>query len=213
MSFDSSSRLKVFIVDDHFVVRSGLAASLELDDTIQVVGEADRGEDVVACYRRLRPQVVLMDLQLPGMSGVDATAALRVFDPAARVLNFSTFARDDEVQAALDAGALGYLQKSASRDELLAALQHVARGVRSLPPEVDRRLAALRLGPAITPREREILALIAAGRANKEIAAELGVSEDTVKRHVSHILEKLDVNDRAQATAEAIRRGIVKMPE
>jgi DNA-binding NarL/FixJ family response regulator len=93
-----------------------------------------------------------MDLQLPGMSGVDATAALRVFDPAARVLIFSTFARDDEVQAALDAGALGYLQKSASRDELLAALQYVVRGVRSLPPEVDRRLAALRLGPAITPQ-------------------------------------------------------------
>lgn len=213
MSSDASSRLKVLIVDDHFVVRSGLAASLELDDTIEVVGEAERGEDVVAAYRQLHPRVVLMDLQLPGMSGVEATAALRVFDPAARVLIFSTFARDDEVQAALDAGALGYLQKSASRDELLAALQHVARGNRSLPPEVARRLAALRLGPAITPREREILALIAAGRANKEIGAELGVSEDTVKRHVSHILEKLDVNDRAQATVEAIRRGIVKMPE
>lgn len=213
MSSDSSSRLKVLIVDDHFVVRSGLAASLELDDTIEVVGEAERGEDVVAVYRQLHPRVVLMDLQLPGMSGAEATVALRVFDPAARVLIFSTFARDDEVQAALDAGALGYLQKSASRDELLAALQHVARGNRSLPPEVARRLAALRLGPAITPREREILALIAAGRANKEIGAELGVSEDTVKRHVSHILEKLDVNDRAQATAEAIRRGIVKMPE
>ena len=213
MSSDSSSRLKVLIVDDHFVVRSGLAASLELDDTIEVVGEAERGEDVVAVYRQLHPRVVLMDLQLPGMSGAEATAALRVFDPAARVLIFSTFARDDEVQAALDAGALGYLQKSASRDELLAALQHVARGNRSLPPEVARRLAALRRGPAITPREREILALIAAGRANKEIGAELGVSEDTVKRHVSHILEKLDVNDRAQATAEAIRRGIVKMPE
>ena len=213
MSSDSSSRLKVLIVDDHFVVRSGLAASLELDDTIEVVGEAERGEDVVAAYRQLHPRVVLMDLQLPVMSGAEATAALRLFDPAARVLIFSTFARDDEVQAALDAGALGYLQKSASRDELLAALQHVARGNRSLPPEVARRLAALRLGPAITPREREILALIAAGRANKEIGAELGVSEDTVKRHVSHILEKLDVNDRAQATAEAIRRGIVKMPE
>jgi DNA-binding NarL/FixJ family response regulator len=212
MSADSFSRLKVLIVDDHFVVRSGLAASLELDDTIEVVGEAERGEDVVSSYRQLRPRVVLMDLQLPGMSGVEATAALRDFDPAARVLIFSTFARDDEVQAALDAGALGYLQKSASRDELLAALQQVARGFRSLPLEVARRLAALRLGPAITPREREILALIAAGRANKEIAAELGVSEDTVKRHVSHILEKLDVNDRAQATAEAIRRGIVKMP-
>lgn len=213
MSSDTPSRLTVLIVDDHFVVRSGLAASLELDDTIEVVGEAERGEDVVAAYRQLRPNVVLMDFQLPGMSGADATAALLAIDPAARVLIFSTFARDDEVQTALDAGALGYLQKSASRDELLAALRQVARGARSLPSEVARRLAALRLGPAITPREREILALIAAGRANKEIASELGVSEDTVKRHVSHILEKLDVNDRAQATAEAIRRGIVKVPE
>ena len=213
MLSDPASRLTILIVDDHFVVRSGLAASLELDDTVEVVGEAERGEDVAAAYRQLRPRVVLMDLQLPGISGADATAALLAADPAARVLIFSTFARDDEVQAALDAGALGYLQKSASRDELLAALRQVARGVRSLPPEVARRLAALRLGPAITPREREILALIAAGRANKEIAGTLGVSEDTVKRHVSHILEKLDVNDRAQATAEAIRRGIVKMPE
>ncbi len=213
MPTNSSPRLTVLIVDDHFVVRSGLAASLELDDMIEVVGEAERGEDVVAAYRQLRPRVVLMDLQLPGMSGVEATAALCVIAPAARVLIFSTFARDDEVQAALDAGALGYLQKSASREELLAALYQVSRGGRSLPPEVARRLAALRLGPAITPREREILARIAAGRANKEIAAEFGVSEDTIKRHVSHILEKLDVNDRAQATAEAIRRGIVKMPE
>lgn len=209
MPSDSPSRLTVLIVDDHFVVRSGLAASLELDDMIEVVGEVERGEDVIASYRKLRPRVVLMDLQLPGMSGVEATGVLRAIDPAARVLIFSTFARDDEVQAALDAGALGYLQKSASRDELLAALRHVARGARSLSPEMARRLAAHRLGPAITPREREILALIAAGRANKEIAASLGISEDTVKRHVSHILEKLDVSDRAQATAVAIRRGII----
>lgn len=206
-------RLTILIVEDHFVVRSGLTASLELDATIAVVGEAERGEEAVAAYHKLRPRVVLMDLQLPGISGAEATAALLATDPAARVLIFSTFARDDEIQAALDAGALGYLQKSASREELLAALHQVARGLRTLPPEVARRLAALRLGPAITSREREILALIAAGRANKEIAGSLGVSEDTVKRHVSHILEKLDVNDRAQATAEAIRRGILKMPE
>ncbi|MBL9186962.1 MAG: response regulator transcription factor [Opitutaceae bacterium] len=202
--------LTVLIVDDHFVVRSGLAASLELDETITVVGEAERGEDAVAAYRRHAPRVVLMDLQLPGMGGIAATAALRAHDPAARVLIFSTFARDDEIQAALDAGALGYLQKSASRDELLAALHAVAQDRRHLPAELARRLAALRLGPAITPREREILNLIAAGRANKEIAAMLGISEDTVKRHVSHLLEKLDVNDRAQATAEAIRRGIIR---
>lgn len=205
--------LTVLIVDDHFVVRSGLAASLELDDTIRVVGEVERGEDIVAAYGRHKPRVVLMDLQLPGISGIGATAALLAHDPAARVLIFSTFARDDEIQAALDAGALGYLQKSASRAELLGALHAVAQNRRSLPQELAKRLNALRLGPAITPREREILAFIAAGRANKEIASILDVSEDTVKRHVSHILEKLDVNDRAQATAEAIRRGIVKMPE
>jgi DNA-binding NarL/FixJ family response regulator len=199
------------MVDDHFVVRSGLAASLELDDTIVIAGEAERGEEVLAAYQRLRPRVVLMDLQLPGMSGIEATRLLRAHDRAARVLIFSTFARDDEIQAALDAGALGYLQKSASREELLTAIRRVAQGIRCLDPEVARRLAALRLGPAITPREREILSLIAGGQANKEIASHLGVSEDTVKRHVSHILEKLDVNDRAQATVEAIRRGILQV--
>ena len=210
---DPSPVLTVLIVDDHFVVRSGLVASLELDDTLTVVGEVERGEEVVAAYARLQPHVVLMDLQLPGISGIAATAALRAHDAAARVLVFSTFARDDEIQAALDAGALGYLQKSASRDDLLAALRTVAQGKQYLRPEIAQRLNTLRLGPAITPREREILALIAGGRANKEIASLLDVSEDTVKRHVSHILEKLDVNDRAQATAEAIRRGIVKMSE
>jgi len=201
--------LSLLIVDDHFVVRSGLAASLELDDTVEVVGEVERGEDVLAAYRELQPRVVLMDLQLPGMGGIAATAALRAYDPSARVLIFSTFARDDEIQAALDAGALGYLQKSASREALLAALRLVGQDRRALEPDIARRLSARRLGPAITPREREILVLIAAGRANKEIASALAVSEDTVKRHVSNILEKLAVNDRAQATAEAIRRGII----
>jgi DNA-binding NarL/FixJ family response regulator len=209
----SPGSFTVLIVDDHFVVRSGIAASLELDDCIKVIGEVERGEDVVAAYRQHRPRVVLMDLQLPGIGGIAATAALREHDANARVLIFSTFARDDEIQAALDAGALGYLQKSASRDELLHALRTIAQGHTYLPIEINRRLNALRLGPAITPREREILALIASGRANKEIAGLLDISEDTVKRHVSHILEKLDVNDRAQATAEAIRRGIVKMGE
>ena len=205
--------LRVMIVDDHFVVRSGLTASLELDEGIVVVAEAERGDTALAAYRQHRPGVVLMDLQLPGMGGVAATQAVIAHDPGARILIFSTFARDDEIQAALDAGALGYLQKSASRDQLIQALRRVAGGERHIAPDLAERLSALKLGPTITPREREVLALIAAGRANKEIAAHLGVSEDTVKRHVSHILEKLDVNDRAQATAEAIRRGIVKTGE
>jgi DNA-binding NarL/FixJ family response regulator len=206
-----SEPIKVLIVDDHFVVRSGLAASLELDESIHVVGEVERAEDVVAAYQRHRPRVVLMDLQLPQAGGVWATAALRQCDAKARVLIFSTFARDDEVAAAFEAGATGYVQKSASRDDLMAAVRSVAQGGRYVPGDLARRLTQLRLGAAITVREREVLAMIAAGRANKEIAAALDISEDTVKRHVSHILEKLDVNDRAQATAEAIRRGIVKM--
>lgn len=207
----ASRSLTVLIVDDHFVVRSGLAASLELEGDVTVVAEAERSEEALAAYARHRPRVVLMDLQLPGKNGIETVAMLRAHDPRARVLMFSTFARDDEIQAALDAGALGYLQKAASRDQLLAALWTVAQDRTYLPDELSHRLRALRLGPAITPREREILGLIAAGRANKEIAAIFAISEDTVKRHVSHILEKLDVNDRAQATAEAIRRGIVKM--
>lgn len=198
------------IVDDHFVVRSGLAASLEIEDDIKVVAEAKRGEEAVDPYLQHRPGVVLMDLQLPGMSGVEATAALREKDGDARILIFSTFARDDEVQDALDAGASGFVQKTASRDELLTALRQVAGGGRYLPPELSQRLANLRVRAAITAREREILGFIAQGRANKEIAAALDISEDTVKRHVSHILDKLEVNDRAQATAEAIRRGIIR---
>lgn len=205
--------LTILIVDDHFVVRSGLVTSLELADDIRVVAEADCGEDALPAYRQHRPAVVLMDLQLPGSGGVAATAALRLHDPQARVLIFSNFSRDDEIQAALDAGARGYVPKSASRAELLTALRTVAQNRPYLPADVAHRLATARLGPAITAREREILAHIAAGHANKQIAAELNISEFTVKRHVSHILDKMSVNDRAQAAVEAIRRGLVKLPE
>jgi len=203
--------MKVMIVDDHFVVRSGLVASLELEDDITVVAEAERGEEAPALLASAKPEVILMDLQLPGWNGIETTERLIEIDPAARVLVFSTFARDDEIQSSLDAGALGFLQKTASRDELIAALRRVAAGERSLAPEIATRLAGLKLGPAITLREREILFLIAKGRANKEIAAALGIAEDTVKRHISNVLQKLDVSDRAQATAEAIRRGIIRV--
>ena len=203
--------MNVMIVDDHFVVRSGLVASLELEDDITVVAEAERGEEAPALLVSAKPEVILMDLQLPGWNGIETTERLLELDPAARVLVFSTFARDDEIQSSLDAGALGFLQKTASRDDLIAALRRVAAGKRSLAPEIATRLAGLKLGPAITLREREILSLVAKGRANKEIAAALGIAEDTVKRHISNVLQKLDVSDRAQATAEAIRRGIVKV--
>lgn len=210
---DGEKILSVMLVDDHFVVRSGLAASLNLESDVQVVAEVENGEDSLAVYREHNPKLVLMDLQLPGINGIVATERIREFDPGARVLIFSTFARDEEVQAALAAGAAGYLQKSANRDELLAALRTVAGGGVHLPAALAERLADLKSGPTVTAREREILALIAKGRANKEIAGELGIADDTVKRHVSNLLQKLDVSDRAQATAEAIRRGIVRVDQ
>lgn len=201
----------LLLIDDHFVVRSGLVASLELEADLKVVGQADCGEDVEASFTKCRPDLVLMDLQLPCISGIEATAALVAAHPDAKVLIFSTFARDEEIQAALRAGALGYLQKSSSREDLLSAIRTVARGETSLPTDIAQRLQTLSAEPDITAREREILAKIALGNANKEIAAQLGIAEDTVKQHVSRILHKLRVNDRAQATAEAIRRGLVKV--
>lgn len=203
--------IRLLLVDDHFVVRSGLAVSLELEDDLKIVGELGDASCLSRVFQEHRPDIVVMDLQLPVISGVEAAAKLLREEPEARVLIFSTFARDEEIQAALKAGALGYLQKSSSREELLHAVRTVADGRHYLPPEIELRLRERAAGPEITPRELEILRLVAGGNANKEIAAILGIGEDTVKQHVSRILQKLNVNDRAQATAEAIRRGLVSV--
>jgi DNA-binding NarL/FixJ family response regulator len=201
--------MKLLLIDDHFVVRSGVAASLALEEDMDVIAEADSGDHALSAYLTHRPDMVLMDLQLPGLSGIEATQAILSADPDARILIFSTFARDEEIHRALRAGALGYLQKSASRPDLLAAIRAVAAGQQSLPPDIAARLKERDARPDITPRELEILTLVTQGNANKEIAAQLGIAEDTVKQHVSRILQKLAVNDRAQATAEAIRLGLV----
>lgn len=203
--------ITVLIIDDHFVVRNGLAASLEIEEDIRIAATADTGEEAASAYQSHRPTVTLMDLQLPGMSGIEATADIVSKDPNARVLVFSTFARTDEIRAALDAGAKGYLRKSATREELIQAIRTVAAGETSLPDDISRQLIEIQLGPAITPREREIIGLIAKGSANKEIGHALGIAEDTVKQHVSRILQKLAVKDRAQAATEAIRRGIIRL--
>jgi DNA-binding NarL/FixJ family response regulator len=201
--------MTLLLIDDHFVVRSGLAASLALEEDMTVIAEADSGDQALTAYQQHQPDIVLMDLQLPGLSGIEATQALVSADPTARILIFSTFARDEEIHRALRAGALGYLQKSASRPDLLTAIRTVASGRQSLPPDIAARLKERDTRPDITPRELEILTLVTQGNANKEIAASLGIAEDTVKQHVSRILQKLAVNDRAQATAEAIRLGLV----
>jgi DNA-binding NarL/FixJ family response regulator len=152
-----------------------------------------------------------MDLQLPGISGIEATRELCQEDDSAKILMFTTFARDDEILAAIEAGASGYLQKSSSREELITAIRSLHSGETYFASEISQRIEGLQSGPSITVREREILTLIAQGQANKEIAAALGIAEDTVKRHASNIFQKFSVSDRAEATAEAIRRGIVKV--
>jgi two-component system NarL family response regulator len=207
----SPAPLRILLVDDHFVVRSGLAASLGLEDDLTVVAEAaDAGEALVQ-FTAKSPDLVIMDLQLGSSSGLDATSRLCKEHPSARVLIFSSFARDEDVYRAIRAGALGYLQKAAPREELLQAVRTVAQGKRFLPPDIAQRLAE-RLGrPEPSARELEVLAFIAKGRSNKEIAAALGVSDETVKTHVSNVMQKLQAQDRAHAVTEAIRLGLLEV--
>jgi two-component system NarL family response regulator len=206
-----SKTTRILVVDDHHIVRSGLVASLSMEDDLAVVGEAESGAEALALYEKCAPDVVLMDLRMRGGNGIEATAALRVQAPEARVLMYTTFDGEEDVYRAVQAGARGYLLKSAPREELLAALRAVAAGERYLPPELARRLAQRVAGPDISEREIEVLGLISAGKSNKEIGTALHIAEDTVKRHVSNILTKLGVSDRAQAATEAIRRGFLHL--
>ena len=203
--------IRILVVDDHHVVRSGLAASLGLEDDLHVVAEAGDADEAVAQFRKHTPDVVLMDMRLPGASGTAATATLRREWPDARVLIFTTFDGDEDVYRAMQAGARGYLLKSAPREELLRAIRTVASGERFLTPELSLRLAHRVSAPDLSEREIEVLRLVSAGKSNKEIGAALHIAEDTVKRHVSNILEKLGVADRAQAATEAIRRGFLHL--
>lgn len=203
--------IRVLVIDDHHVVRSGLAASLGMEDDLQVVAEADSGEQAAALARTHRPDVVLMDLRMPGGGGLAATAELRTAVPGAHVLMFTTFEGEEDIYRAMQAGARGYLLKSASREELLTAIRAVAAGERYLPPALAHRLAARVAAQDLSPRELEVLRLIGQGKANKEIAAVLGISDETVKRHVSNLLVKMGVADRTQATSEAIRRGLIHL--
>ena len=203
--------MRILLCDDHFVVRSGLSASLSLEKDIEIVAEAASAEEAVEAFTKERPDLVLMDLQLGEDSGIDATLAIREVCPGARVLVFSSYARDEEVHKAIAAGALGYLRKSAPREELLEAVRSVAAGKRHLPPEIADTLAD-RIGRADpSPRELEVLSLAAAGNSNKEIAAELGISEQTVKHHMGNLLVKLEARDRTHAVTEALKRGLISL--
>jgi DNA-binding NarL/FixJ family response regulator len=214
-----ADRIRVLIVDDHEVVREGLRTFLELQDGIEVVGEAGDGEEALAQASRLTPDVVLMDLVMPKLDGVGAMRALRHRLPATRVIVLTSFTQDDRLLPAIRAGAAGYLLKNVEPRELARAVRAAHAGEALLDPGVAARLvqeiagradaSAHRSPERLTGREREVLELIARGRSNKRIALALGISEKTVKTHVGHLLAKLGVTDRTQAALYAVRTGMV----
>jgi DNA-binding NarL/FixJ family response regulator len=209
--------IRVLIVDDHAVVRRGLRTFLELQDEIDVVGEAADGEEAVAAVDELAPDVVLMDLVMPRVDGVEAIRQVRERRPATRVIALTSFLDDDKLFPAVRAGAAGYLLKDVQPQELVSAIRTVHAGESLLHPAAAARLMAqvasdgARTDPAslLTPREREVLVLLSRGLPNKVIARELGVSEKTVKTHVSNLLGKLGLSDRTQAALYAVREGLV----
>lgn len=205
--------IRLLIVDDHPIVRDGLRGIFASDPDVQVVGEASNGGDAIVLAGRLHVDVVLMDLRMPEMSGVDAIRHLRQTLPTVRVLVLTTFDTDSDVLPAIEAGATGYLLKDAPKEELLRAVRAAFKGESVLAPSVASRLMHHVRTPAtdtLSQREQDVLTLIAAGGTNREVAARLFVSEATIKTHLLHIYEKLGVNDRAAAVGEAYRRGILK---
>lgn len=202
--------IKVLLVDDHPVVRQGLRTFLDVQEDITVVGEAADGASGVAAAEELRPDVVLLDLRMPGSDGLSALHGLREHGNPAKVLVITSFTEPAAVLPAVRAGAAGYVYKDVDPPALAAAIRSVHAGHVLLHPDVVRQLAASESVPSrLTPREREVLALVARGRSNREIARDLSLSEKTVKTHVSAILTKLGVQDRTQAALQAVRSGLV----
>jgi two-component system, NarL family, response regulator len=205
------NKIRILIVDDHFIVRRGLSESLKRERDMTVIGEASTGQQAIDVYREHRPDIVLMDLRLPGMSGAEAAAAICGEFKHAGVIMLTTFDGDEDIRRALLAGARGYLLKSILRDELLMAIRAVHSGERYFPTEISIRLAESVSRLELTARELEILRLIVKGKSNKEIATDLSVAEGTIKNHIGHLLCKLQVADRTQAVTAAIRRGLVHL--
>lgn len=201
--------IRVLIADDHPLLRDGIAVLIETCDDIVVVGHAETGLDAIAAHRKLQPDVTLMDLQLPDMDGVDAITAIRGVSPHARIIVLTTYSGDARAQKALRAGARAYTLKNHARRDLLDTIRRVHSGYKYIDPEIAGQIAEHSGEDGLTPRELQILTLVAGGRSNKWIAHELAISEDTVKGHVSNILSKLNANDRTHAVTLAIKRGVI----
>ena len=203
--------ISILTVDDHKMFREGLAMVLATQPDMHLVAQATNGREAVQRFREHRPDITLMDLQMPEMNGIDATIAIRQEFPDARIIVLTTYAGDMQVVRALKAGARGYLLKAKVNEELLDTIRCVYAGQRRIPPEVAAEVAEYTAKEALSDREVEVLRLVATGNANKEIAARLSIGEDTVKRHVTNILAKLEANDRTHAVTIALKRGIIEL--
>jgi len=206
-----SKVIQILVVDDHLLLREGIAAVLEGQEDMMLVGEASNGREAVESFRRLRPNVTLMDLRMPDMSGLEAITAIRSDFPDARIIVLTTYSGDAQAAAALKAGAAGYLLKSLVRKELIETIRTVHAGKRRIPPEIATEIAEHVADDALTDREIEVLRRVAAGKSNKLIAAELDIAEGTVKTHMKSILPKLDASDRTHAVMIALKRGILDL--
>ena len=203
--------IRIMVVDDHPLLRDGIAALLAGQPDLELVAQASNGREAIEQFRRHAPDVTLMDLQMPEMSGIDAIVAIREASPDARVLVLTTYSGDVQVLRALKAGARAYLLKNLLHKELLTTIRAVHAGQKTMSPSVAAELADFSGDEALTPREIEVLRLIASGLANKEIAAQLSITEETVKSRVKNILMKLRANDRTHAAMIGLRRGILQL--
>ena len=211
MTDTADSPITILTADDHPLIREGLAAVLRSQTRLQVVAEAANGEEAIEAYARLRPDVVLMDLRMPVMDGLAATRAILADDPGARIIVLTTYDGDEDIHRALAAGARGYLLKDMMRTELLGVIEAVHRGQRGIPAPVAARLAEHTPRIGLTPRELEVLGLVANGLTNAQIAERIGRTEGTVKVHLKSILQKLDAQDRTEAVTTALRRGFIRL--
>jgi DNA-binding NarL/FixJ family response regulator len=208
---NDESRIRILSVDDHPLLLDGIAAIIDNEHDMTVVAQATSGAKAIQTYREYRPDVTLMDLRLPDKSGIETMIAIRGEFPAARVIILTTFEGDIEIKNALEAGARGYLLKSMPPKDLLEVIRQVHAGKKRIPPQLAAQLAEHMSDESLTEREVEVLGQIAGGNRNRDIADHLFITEETVKVHIKHIMEKLGASDRTQAVAIGIRRGIIQL--
>jgi DNA-binding NarL/FixJ family response regulator len=201
--------IRILIVDDHPIMRVGIAALITFSQEMTVVGQVGSGEEAIQQHAALHPDITLMDLRLPGISGAETIRQIRQKTPQARFIVLTTYEGDEDIHQAMEAGASGYLVKGLPQEMLVTAVRRVHAGGRFFPPPVSQALAARTPDSSLSPRERQVLELVAKGKSNREIAATLGITEATVKCHVSVILSRLNASDRTQAVMTALQRGLI----